>query len=644
LGFGYVYHFAIYKIKLSGGLLWLQTRPDSYESQERLAPKNLSGFSFAPFLHLPEPDDLAGLLGETARDLLQEADEICAGRVRRYGGPPVELRLDPGLELHHWTIAEDWLAPDQDIKDVWEDARLGWVFSLGRAYRLSGDERYPSAFWEHIEAFLQANPPNRGLNWTSAQEAALRILALCFAGEVFKPSPSSTPERRKRLWAAIAAHARRIPPTLDYARAQNNNHLVSEALGLYTAGVVLASHPAAKRWKKLGREWLERALQTQISESGVYVQHSTNYHRLMLQAALWANMLCRYENQPFQHQTRERLAAATRWLLAHTDPLSGRVSNLGHNDGAHILPFSSGEFWDYRPTLQAAARAFLRQPCLQPGTWDETSAWFGLAPTAEDRLVLDRHPFSADVHRLGDEHTWASLRAAVFHERPAHADQLHVDVWWQGINLAPDAGTYRYTARSPWQNGLAKTRCHNTVEIDGLDQMEATGKFLWLHWAQAKILKEYSGTNTICAEHYGYTKIGVVHRRTLTRTVSGWRINDELLPGARTSTQGIRHTFRLHWLFPDVPWALEDDTLALKIEGRTVLTRVQTDPGANPAAATLRLMRAGEVIHGQPTDCPTLGWYSPTYAFKTPALCLEVTAYGTAPFKFLTEITLPHAE
>jgi len=30
--------------------------------------------------------------------------------------------------------------------------------------------------------------------------------------------------------------------------------------------------------------------------------------------------------------------------------------------------------------------------------------------------------------------------------RPFQSDQLHVDLWWHGLNLARDAGTYLYTA------------------------------------------------------------------------------------------------------------------------------------------------------------------------------------------------------
>ena len=41
------------------------------------------------------------------------------------------------------------------------------------------------------------------------------------------------------------------------------------------------------------------------------------------------------------------------------DPASGQTPNLGANDGALIFPLSSNPINDFRPTVQAAARAFL---------------------------------------------------------------------------------------------------------------------------------------------------------------------------------------------------------------------------------------------------------------------------------------------
>jgi hypothetical protein len=515
---------------------------------------------------------------------------------------------------------------------IWEPARFGWAYTLGRAYLLSGDASFAGAFWQHFETFIACNPPNQGPNWASAQEVALRILAMTFAGQVLAASEQSTPERMGYLRAAIAAHAERIPATLPYARAQNNNHWISEAVGLYTAGVVLPDHPQARRWKTLGWDELHFALQNQIDDNGEYVQHSTNYHRLVLQAALWALAVARQAGDSFPEQSLQVLALATQWLYEHYDLLSGRAANLGHNDGAYILPLDSGGYADYRPVLQAAALAFLERQVLSSGAWDEFTRWLDL-PRMDESTTLTR--FSSSPARLGDWRTWGRLRAVHYDERPAHADQLHVDLWWQGQNVALDAGTYRYNAPLPWNNALSSTLVHNTVTIDGQEQMHRISKFLWLQWAQGQLVE--SGTDHVTAEHHGYAHIGVIHRRSLVRLdTRRWRINDVLLPAGEERRM---HTARLHWLLPDWEWGLDGCALSLTgPPGRMVVSLALAEE-MDATASIIQLIRCGEALFGPPAVRAILGWYSPTYGVKQPALSYSLTVHAKLPLHLSTHWT-----
>ncbi len=400
LGVVQAFWYAIYKIGLRG--IYQQSTPVGRYAR-------LDYAIHSPFT-LPNQQVLRSIVGEHIQEVLAEADEITAGKVRLFGGPPVKLSLCPPEQRNHWTYYEGrpatWGAPD--IKLIWEPARFGWVYPLGRAYVLTGGEAYPKAFWENFETFLEANPPNQGPNWSSAQEVALRLLAFLFAARAFEQSEHSTPERFQALAGAIVAHARRIPSTMSYARAQNNNHWISEALGLYAAGLALPDHPRSKSWQRQGWRALHQALQSQIEVNGNYAQHSINYHRLMLHDLLQAAAFGR----PFPARSQRRLAAATKWLLAQVDPLSGRAPNLGSNDGAHILPLASGGFQDFRPVVQAAARAFLNYTAFPPGPWDELGLWLGQSLNSYQRIP--NRPRCRGVYRLGTKKNWATLRAARF--------------------------------------------------------------------------------------------------------------------------------------------------------------------------------------------------------------------------------------
>jgi hypothetical protein len=491
-----------------------------------------------------------------------------------------------------------------------------------------------------------------GPHWVSAQEVALRLMALAWAGQVFSTAQETTSERRTLLRQALADHAGRIPSTLVYARAQNNNHLLSEAAGLYTAGVCLPDHPAASRWLALGWRWFHTALQAQIDPRGTYVQHSANYHRLMLQLALWLHRLAAGQGQEFPVRSQQRLAAATRWLAALVDVESGQAPNLGPNDGAYFLPLTACSYPDYRPVLQAAAIKFLGKPVFSPGVWDEMHLWFAssssqysLSPSIHSSPLTALCASPPHLLRVPHHPSWAYLRVADFTSRPGHADQLHLDLWWRGLNLAQDAGTYLYNAPPPWDNALTRAEVHNTVTVDGCDQMTRAGRFLYLDWAQARVIEgeqvEDSSWKRLVAEHDGYSHLGVTHRRSVVALDGGtWQVDDWLLPsGARPAAC---HACRLQWLLPDWPYDLEMGELVWRIRLRSprgVLDLSLSTDSRLPLQGGL--VRAGTHLAGGQAAAPTWGWVSPTYGVKTPALSLFVSIENILPVHFTSLWRLP---
>ncbi|HEY5271357.1 MAG TPA: heparinase II/III family protein [Anaerolineales bacterium] len=602
-------------------------------------------------LPLPGRDELLTVLGKDGKAaLLAEADEIVVGKVHLFGADPVELKLALPGKLEHWTAYETGktlipysLFPVPDIKFIWEPARFGWAFALGRAYHLTGDEKYAEAFWRNFITFTDANPPYLGPHWMSGQEAALRLMAFAWAAQVFDTASASTPERKARLAQSVAAHAARIPPTLVYARSQQNNHLLTEAAGLLTAGLALADHPNAPRWRGLGWRWLNNGLQSQIDGYGEYVQHSTNYHRLMLQVALWTNALCsndlsRYYRWP--RQTLDAVGRSVHWLLALMDFESGRTPNLGANDGAYIFPLTFLPLADYRPILHAAARAFLDYD-LPRGPWDEMALWFGVQAVGPRSIALPRY--------LGDQmygkQSWAYLRTAQFTSRPSHADQLHLDLWWRGLNVVQDAGTYLYNAESPWDNGLTTALVHNTMTVNGRDQMTRSGRFLYLDWVNAYRKSLIADDPAMLQQVRGrYQGRGYRHTRIVSVCDDDrWLVEDEILP-LRMPWEKKPLTFRLHWLLPDWKWKIENNKEAgvlLRLASPHGLVELAIRHSPPTCPGTFSLVRAGELLAGSSAPGPTRGWVSPTYGIKIPALSLAIETESANEVKFATEFTFP---
>jgi len=592
------------------------------------------------------------------RPVLDEADAILDGVFRLFGGRQVRLGFPPDwaapaelgeaeglrpLDLHnHWIESEAGIG-NVDVKLVWEASRFGWAFALVRAARMSGERKYAEGFWSLFLSWKAANQPNRGVNWISAQEAALRVMAVIFAVYGFAPFWKETPDRMLDLAEFIAVHAARIPPTLAYARAQGNNHLIMEATALYTVGMLFPEMRDAGRWRQTGRRWLLEALRRQFFRDGGYIQHSSNYHRLALEAGLWAARLAALNDDPLPPDALETLGRSVTCLAALVDPATGEVPNLGANDGAMFLPLSRQPFGDFRPLVQAASVMFRGKAAFGPGAWDELSLWFGLAGGAHqseptEAIIADNFP-DAGLHFLRGKRSRGILRCAHFTSRPGHSDQLHFDLWRDGHNVLRDPGTYRYRADPPWDNALADARVHNTVTLAGLEPMRRAGRFLWLDWDQGRLLGRRRSADgaleLVAAERNGYRSLGITHTRTVVRAGDDlWLVVDDLVRTGADRSRGMATppVAVAGWGLPDWFFALDGRRLTLEVPGEEHPLRVE------PSAGRAGLYRAGQLVAGveiRPA-LPVWGWWSKTYASKDPCLYLAVEIGGGLPLRLST--------
>ncbi|MBN1230373.1 MAG: alginate lyase family protein [Anaerolineales bacterium] len=581
----------------------------------------------------PEIPELLHLDEHGKTKIIKEADEILHGKITLFGEVEVKLDYHHPLSLQHWSEYHLENINGKDIKFFWEPARFTWVLPLIKAYQVTGNEIYAHFFLDKLIEFVEHNPKDQGIQWISAQEVGIRLIMLIIAANGFAESSIDSP-LQQLLSAVLPAHADRIPPTLIYARAQNNNHLFSEAVALFTAGVFLPQHPRAKKWKRLGKKRINQAVLDQISPSGAYVQNSTNYHRLMLQLCIWMNFLGRISGDQLSSEVKERIKASIFWLGALTDPSSGKVPNLGPNDGALLFSNDSCDFQDYRPTIQAASRDFLGSSMYKPGPWDELSDWFSIP---QSNSIIEPIKNFSDPILIHSQKSRVYLRAAKFHDRPGHADQLNVDLWWRDENLIIDPGTYLYNAEPPWQNALGGTDVHNTITIDGLDQMTRAGKFLWLDWAQAKMDSRIQNDmiQKYTASHNGYQKRGVIHQRSVSTETDTeiWLVEDELiLDKQRTSPIDVR----LQWLLPDWDWSHEGNSFSFQSPYGLWAIRISSDL----EDADFALVRAGELLVGKGEARPYQGWRSISYAKISPALSLVYRGITQKPSKIITKIDL----
>lgn len=503
-----------------------------------------------------------------------------------------------------------------DIKFIWEPNRFAFVYNFVRAYAASQDEKYPEAFWTLIEDWAQHNPPNTGPNWMDGQEIALRLMAWTFGYHAVLNSPSTTPERKENFTLYIAAQAERIYKNIGYAISTRSNHTISEAFGLWMVGLLFPELKHAEKYLSLGKKLLEQEAANQIFPDGSYSMYSLNYHRFILHIYLYAIKLGELNNSPFSTQRISLITKSIEYLACLIDPTTGQMPVYGSNDGALVLPLNNCDFTNYRPLLQLGWYITKGKFLFEPGPWDEDIFWLCGVSRAERSAGTVEAPLSnisfpnGGNYLLRSANSHALIRCTDFTSRPSHADQLNVDLWIHGHNLAIDAGTFLYNGEGHWRNGLAHTSVHNTVIVDNKDQMTMLSRFTWTNWSKGKVLKH--DKDIWQGEHDGYKPVS--HKRTVMPLEGDrWLVIDNL-------SANESHHYSLHWLLADGKHGMQElsDPMKFGVLLEYPKSKLFFQMGLLEGKGDFSFFRANSVS--------TRGWRSRYYGQKEPAISVMLEA------------------
>ncbi len=547
-----------------------------------------------------------------------------------------DFNLDPVHDINwptgqHWGDTSRSGPPYHDIKLVWEPSRFSLAYYFARQYVRSGDERFAQGFWEMFDAWVDQNPPELSVAWGCGQEMTFRLMGMLFAAINTLQSEAATPRRLEELSCLAWRTGKQIDININKARAQGNNHAISEAVGLWTVGTMFGEFEHARRWCERAKRILSAEVKKQIYDDGSYVQHSMNYHRVMMDDLLWICALCQRNDETLPPVIEDRLERATSWILEMIDPVSGRAPNYGANDGALVLPLSCCDYPDFRPAVQAAHYLLHRRRCFDPGPWDEKMLWlFGAesldAPVSKPSRKRSFTAPDAGYYILRGRGAWAMTRCHTYRDRPSQADMLHLDLWYKGENVLRDGGSYMYYCESPWDSYFSSTKAHNTVEIDSVSQMTKGPRFLWFKWTRSRLLRFESSSDGrvgyFAGEHYGYKRgrDGVTHRRTICRIDDTYLVIDDIIGSGE-------HEVVLRWRLYPTEWEENaPGTWTGSVAEERLSIRIYTPEQMHAEIAT-----------GRESPSPE-GWESLYYGEKQPVPVLLARGRMNVPLRLLTVI------
>lgn len=440
----------------------------------------------------------------------------------------------------HWSEIQDYSKKLGDIKFVWEKSRFAYLYDVIR-HDFYTKEDHAEWVFDEISSWLRANPINSGPNYKCSQEISLRILNWTYALNYYKESSYLTEELFQEIMHAIYWQLKHVYVHIDFSRiAVRNNHALTETLTLYLCSIFYPFFPEASLWKKKGKKWFEQEVEYQIYPDGTFLQFSMNYHRVVIQLFSWAFKTAEFNREKFSPIVYERAYKSIKFLYACQDEETGWLPNYGSNDGALFFKFNSLDYRDYRPQLNALHVFLTGVNLYENGEWNEDVFWLGAEQVTGISYSKLRHKkgwhvfSSSGYYILREEDTVTFVRCGNHKDRPAQADNLHLDIWHKGKNILFDAGSYKYNTDEQTLKYFMGTESHNTVMLGNHDQMLKGARFIWFNWSQAISTKttetenEYFFSGAVSAFTYLNSKIE--HNRSI-RKIKGkakWEIEDTI--------------------------------------------------------------------------------------------------------------------
>lgn len=392
----------------------------------------------------------------------------------------------------HWLDIPDLSQEAGDIKYVWEKSRFSYLYDIIR-YDYHFEEDCAAFVFEQIDSWIEQNPVNQGPNWRCSQEISLRTMNWLFALYYYKHSSELTETRFQKIMHVIYWQLIHDRDNINFSRiAVRNNHAITETLMLYLGGLFFPFFPEAAVWKRRGKQWFEEEIAYQIYEDGTFLQFSHNYHRVLIQLMTQAFYLAELNGESFSSLTYERAKKSLNYLYQCTDLKNGNLPNYGANDGALFFKLNDRPYRDYRPQLNALAYFFSKEVLFKGEGLKEDIAWFSNSEikAKEASFKLKKEEISqfqqGGYYLINNSDSFTFIKCGSYKDRPSHADNLHIDIWYKGENILRDAGTYRYNTDSKLVRYFNGTNAHNTVTLGDEDQMEKGPRFIWFNWSKTE--------------------------------------------------------------------------------------------------------------------------------------------------------------
>jgi uncharacterized heparinase superfamily protein len=431
---------------------------------------------------------------------LATANDAMVGRFT-FGGKSRELAIGDEVDWHRSEL--------QEGTRLWKTQlhEFSYAIDLASAARATGDRAFCDRLVALIEDWSRSSPIGHkgfAIDVWDARAVATRLINWSIAAAILDLDAEAA--LSKRLDAELAVHAIFLEDNLELDL--RGNHLLRDYVGLIFCNELLGVFPDAL-------DLLRSELEDQVLEDGCHFERSPMYHSIVLQDLVECRALLGSRSPAWLQDAIAKMAGFLRYVLPEDAqfPLLGDTW-FGEVDPSRLLKESGEAVIVPKRGVPERASGMV---ALERGT---------------TRALLLAGPHGPD-YQMG--HT--------------HSDGLSFELYRGPVRVVTDTGTCTYDP-GPSRARVRSTAAHNTVQLDGEEQLEAWGSFRAGRRGRGRVRARGSNDawDWVVATHDGYRWLPgkPLHHRLLAVSGSAAFAVDWI--SGRGAHQ-IRNTLHLH---PDI--------------------------------------------------------------------------------------------
>lgn len=412
-----------------------------------------------------------------------------------------------------------------DIRTNWELNRHYQFAALAKSYYCTKEKQYLTELKNLFDDWNVHNLFLHGVEWTSAMELAIRVNSWVYMFCFLKKAGCDDKLLEKIEHGILVMTNYIIKHRSRFSSA--NNHLIVEMYAVALVGIVTDYIP----WKDRALKILTEELPKQNYTDGINKEMSLHYQGFVMEAygLLWIIMI--KNNIKIPMIWKSYLTNMTEFVADSSDDF-GNTIEFGDDDEGKILDLNgwNDNYFQYILNFMGC----ILDKKYTDSEWHENLYWIVPEKLKAEKkkyipeLVCCRkgggYTFLRSKDRrilIGIDHAALGFGSIAAH---GHADALSFQMYVESQPVFVDPGTYLYHCGIEIRNAFRKTENHNTVIIDGKDQSEMLGAFLWGKRAECKLIYADTEKGILEVEHNGYFPILV--RRRFELLNDGLRIID----------------------------------------------------------------------------------------------------------------------